>query len=44
MKRFLRTTINSIQQKNTQIAIIALVILLTMLSSFYLMYAVISNI
>ncbi|HEY9220719.1 MAG TPA: hypothetical protein VIO43_03980 [Lutibacter sp.] len=44
MKRFLRTTINSIQQKNTQIVIIALVILLTMLSSFYLMYAVISNI
>ncbi|HSQ45541.1 MAG TPA: hypothetical protein VLM44_01345 [Lutibacter sp.] len=44
MKKILRYTIDAVQQKKTQIAIIALLVFFTMLSSFYLMYTVFSNI
>jgi hypothetical protein len=44
MKKILLITINQIRQKNTQIAIIGLLILFMMISSLYLMYTVISNI
>ncbi|OGS70601.1 MAG: hypothetical protein A3F91_08945 [Flavobacteria bacterium RIFCSPLOWO2_12_FULL_35_11] len=44
MKKILLITINQIQQKTTQIAIIGLLILFVMISSLYLMYTVFSNI